>query len=63
MDIFGITWTKTFIITDPSISLVYLVLHDILKDADVFTVNSASVTVELLKFQRDKYKTNEKPSK
>lgn len=60
MDIFDIIWTKTFIITDQRISLAYLVVDDILKDADVFTINPASVNA--VKFQGGKYKTNEKPS-
>lgn len=62
MDIFDIIWTKTFIITDQRISLAYLVLQDILKDADVFSLNSASTYAQLLKFQGDKYKANEEPS-
>lgn len=59
MGIFDIIWTKTFIIADQRISLAYLVLHDILEDVNVFTLNSASVYAELLKFQGDIYKTNE----
>lgn len=62
MDIFDIIWTKTFIITDRRISLAYLVLGDILKDANVFTLNSASAYAELLKFQGGKCKTNKEPS-
>lgn len=62
MDIFDIVWTKTFIITDQRSFLAYLELHDILRDADVFTINSASMNAELLKFQGDKQKIVEKPS-
>lgn len=47
-------WTNTFIITDQRSFLAYLELCDILRDADVFTINLASMNAELLKFQGDK---------
>lgn len=62
MDIFDIIWTKTFIITDQRSFLAYLELHDILRNADVFTINSASINAKLLKFQGDKCKIAEKLS-
>lgn len=62
MAIFDISWTNTFIITGQRSFLAYLELHDILRDADVFTINSASMNAELLKFQGDKYNIAEKPS-
>lgn len=47
-------WSKEF--------LAYLKLHDILRDADVFIINSASRNAELLTFQGDKDKIAENPS-
>lgn len=37
--------------------------HDILRDADAFTINSVSMNAELLTFQGSKYKVAEKSSK
>lgn len=62
MDIFDINWAKTFIITDQRSFLAYLELHDILRDTDIFTINSPSMNAELLKFQVGNYKIAEKPS-